>query len=89
MDDVNALFDFSSNSTFKRTVVSGGYTSGRMVIDPNLFPEKVNRKTEGTEYAAKYQKAEQEQLSKVLNIFNLIWVQYSYVKLFPTCIGVP
>lgn len=66
MDDVNALFDFSGNSTFKRTVVSGGYTSGRMITDPKMFPEKLNRKAEGTEYASQYQHEEQEQLSKVL-----------------------
>lgn len=64
MDDVDKFFDFSK--TFKRTVVSGGHTCGRMVTDPKMFPEKVARKEEGTEYAAKYQQAEQDQLSKVL-----------------------
>lgn len=66
MDDVNALLDFSGKSNFKRTVVSGGCTSGRTVTDPNLFPKIVTRKDEGTEYVAKYQQAEQEQLAKVL-----------------------
>lgn len=65
-NDVDAFFDFSSNSNFKRTVVSGGYTSGRVVTDPKMFAEKVNRKEEGTEYVSKYQQAEQEQLIKVL-----------------------
>lgn len=77
MDDVNALFDFSTNSTFKRTIVSAGYTSGRMVADPKLFEQKVNRKDEGTEYAKKYQKAEEEQLTKVfIRIFILTMYRY-------------
>ncbi|XP_053680690.1 probable ATP-dependent RNA helicase spindle-E [Anopheles nili] len=59
-DDVNNFFNFSK--PFQRKIISGGYCNGSVVTGKLNIQTLPQRNVEGTEYAAKYSKAEEARL---------------------------